>query len=642
MEWNMAAECISLVFLCIIWTYFRQSHLLPTLKNKLFQGCFFTTFTAMFTNLLSAFCIMYIDKIPITINWLFTTIYFISTPLMGLVYFYYTVSIIYEEEDRIPTYFYYMLLPAAFYMYLIAGNPFTHALFDISREGGYVQGNMIDTTYIVFYFYCIACFILVLLKRKRLDFIIRNILMIFPIVALLVVVIQEMFPHIVLSGSAATCALLIIYLYLQNKQISVDYMLGIPNKMVFMNTMKLRMKQSPEEPFTVIMLSLRNFKQINDTYGQQMGDEFIKKVCEFMKQLANPHKLYRFGGDEFIILVKSEVADEIEGMVTNLFARMSQIWNIRHFSSLIGGAIGIIRYPDCGKDMEEMINAIEYTIFRAKTGGYPYICYCTPEFLEAVKRKNKVIEIIEETLEHDGFDVYFQPIWSVKEKRFVLAESLLRLMDSPIGPIYPSELIPIAEETGLISDMTYQILNKVCKFVKRLIKQGADFESITVNFSGMQFGQKDLIKTVFSIIEQNQIPFEKIKIEITESVMADNQEQVLDFINQIHEKGIQVGIDDFGTGYCNLVSVISMPVDVVKMDKSLLWSAMDNEKSAIMMKNMTRTVQEMGMRVVSEGVESKEQKEFVEECGCDWIQGFLFARPMPADAALNCFLENNV
>nr|WP_207729250.1 EAL domain-containing protein [Hungatella hominis] len=626
--------------LCIIWNYSRQSHSLPTLKNKLFQVCFLTTFLAMTSNILSTICIQNTGVIPLWVNWPVTTIYFIATPLMGVIYFYYALSILYENQPRFPKRWLFLLLPAVFYLLLVISNPFTGSLFSLSLETRYEQGPLIITTYLVFYIYCLFTCVTVVALGKRVDPTIRNILACFPLIAALVVIIQQIFPEVILSGSAATCALLILYLYLQNKQISIDYLLGIPNHKEFLNSLQLQIKRHKDASFTILLVSLRNFKQVNDTYGQQNGDEFLKTVCNYLSNTVKPYQLYRYNGDEFAVLIPESDKETIIRLVKAIDGRFNQPWKSRDFRCMIGTVIAVTTYPKSADTMEDLINALEYTVSVAKDGKNGNICYCGPGMLDHVKRRFKVIDVLKDALTQGGFQVYYQPIWSVEKQCFTLAESLLRLPSTPLGPLYPSEFIPIAEETGLIVDITYYVLDTVCRFVHDLLDSGITMlESVTVNFSGVQFSQHNPAEKVISIIESHGIPYRMIKIEITESVLAESRQELEEFIDLMHAKGVEVSLDDFGTGYCNLVSVLSMDVDVIKLDKSLLWAAQKDQKTAIMMKSLARSVHELGMRVVSEGVETDEQRAFAEECCCDWIQGYYYAKPMPGEDAKRFLAE---
>lgn len=240
--------------------------------------------------------------VPIWLTWIVTMVYFVLTPLMGMAYFLYTVSVIYTESPQVKRIMAVGMIPGAFYAVIVLSNPFNRLLFDINRSDGYTRGPLIPVTYLIFYAYCLASIALTLVNYKRIDRKIYRILAAFPILAVAVIIIQEMYPEVILSGSAATCALLIIYLHLQNKQISVDYLTNVPNRQELLNMLKIMIKKDPGRRFTLLVVSLRDFRQVNNTCGQQKGDEFLKMVCRFLCEAGPAENVYRFNGDEFALL----------------------------------------------------------------------------------------------------------------------------------------------------------------------------------------------------------------------------------------------------------------------------------------------------------------------------------------------------
>lgn len=639
MEWNIAAESISLVMLGIVWVYARKGSHLPTLKNKIFQGCLMVTFSAILTNILSTLMIYQYSIVPIWMTWIVTTIYFILTPLMGLTYFLYTVSVIYTDIDEAKKVIGIGLIPGAAYMLLILANPFTKNVFDISLTQGYTRGAWISTTYIVFYAYCVASIIVTLYNHKRIDKQIYRILAAFPILAVLVIFVQQIYPNIILSGSAATCALLIIYLHLQNRQISLDYLTNVPNRQELLNMLGLLIKKAPERRFVLVVVSLRDFRQINNTCGQQKGDAFLKEVCRFLSHVGPEGNVYRFSGDEFALLFSQQDEGQIEKCINEIKKRMAQSWVVEDYRFILPVVMGIIYHTEADETLEEIVNSIEYAVAQAKSGKYGQVCYCDKVMLEKLDRKRKVIQILKSQLKEPNFEMYYQPIYSVKSGRFFYAESLMRIPDSPIGPIYPSEFIPIAEETGLIVDITYTMLDKVCKMIRRMLECGVQVGAVHVNFSAVQFSQPDLAERVLEIIERNHIPMSAIEIEFTESTLAESPQIVTEFALKMLERGIKMGLDDFGTGYSNIATVINIPFGTVKLDKSLVWAAMDNEHSALAIKNLSLTFKALGMKVIAEGVETEEQRKLVTDFGVDQIQGFYYAKPMPADEMIAFMLD---
>lgn len=639
MKWNIAAECISAVMLSIIWAYSRKGSTVPTLKNKMFQACFLTTFCAMLSNILSTVMLANPQAVPAFLTEAVTLVYFVATPLMGMAYFFYAAATVYEKHDGVWKVIGWVSIPGILYFLTVLSNPFTHLLFTIQPGGGYSQGPWILTTYLVFYFYCLSALVLVLIKRAWLERPIRRILTSFPVIACAVIVFQQFYPEVILSGSAATSALLLIYLYLQNKQIAIDYLTGLPNHQEFIKMLELHIKKSAQQPFTIIVLSLRDFKQINDTFGQQSGDAFLQAIAEYLRSVCHARSVYRFSGDEFAVFIPGE-GEPARQLALRVQERMLLPWQAKEYACVLQAVVGVVRYPDSSDSAEGLVNGIEYAIARAKAGfGDEALCYCGPEMFREIKRRSQIISILEDKLATGAFEVYYQPIISVKSGQFVCAEALMRIPDSPLGPIYPNEFIPLAEESGMIIGLTYQVLEKVCRFIGRLAQLGVPFRCINVNFSAVQFTQQDIIEKTLGVLRQNNTPASKIKIEFTESVLAENQQAVSRFAEEMGKQGVLLGLDDFGTGYSNIVSVMNTPFDTIKLDKSLVWSAMESKRSASMIKSMTAIFHELGLKVLAEGVETQEQDAFVGGCGIDMIQGFLYARPMPEEEALRFCAE---
>ena len=632
MHWNIAAECISIVILSIIWIYSRKSNLVPSLKNRIFQMCFLITFCAMGTNIISTWLLSYVDCPFHFLPWIITTVYFAATPLMGMAYFYYTVATVFENYNngKALNVMLWTGWPGAVYLVLVILNPLKGFLFFIDGTGRYSQGPLILVTYIIFYIYCLAAVVLVVIKKEDVEPSIRRILASFPIIAMSVIIIQQLWPETILSGSAATCALLIIYLYLQNKQNSTDYLTGLPNRQEFLKMAEHQIKKGT--PFIITVLSLRGFKRVNDTYGQHCGDQFLRAVGDYLSAQSKAYSLYRYSGDEFAIL-SCEGQEAAKAMIHVISDRMKMVWAVGKNSCHIPAAIGVVSYPESADSVEGLVNGIEYAVAQAKKMPDVGLYFCGQEMMEAVRRRAQIVSVLEEKLENSGFSVYYQPIISTETGRYTVAESLLRIPDTPIGPLYPDEFIPVAEETGLIVDITYQVLDKVCLFVNRLSEAGVELDGIHVNFSRQQFSQLGMAERVEEAIRRNGTPFSKIRIEITESTLAENSEVVCDFAEQMQKQGILIELDDFGTGYSNIVSVMNTPLDTVKIDKSLIWSAMERKEAAVMIKSLTAVFHEMGLTVLAEGVETAEQVDFVEKCGIDYIQGFFYSKPLPEEEA---------
>lgn len=637
MYFDLSAESVSLIIVCIIMVYSVRGSTMLSLRNQMFFFCLITTGCSIVTNLASSAMIGQFVLFPSWLLHLSLMLYFMVTPMMGVAYFYYILSLFHEEKRNLKSLGILCCLPYGLYLLVLLSNPFTAVIFRFDPLKGYLHGPWIGLTYGIYYLYSLGCLVLLLLKHRRLDPSLRKVLFCFGILSVGVVAIQELMPNVILTGTAAASALLVIYLYNQNRRLTLDLLTGTLNRQEFLKAVNQRLRGTVE-PFTIIILSVNRFKFINDKFGHDNGDLFLRSFSDYLMEIAKINWIYRYNGDQFVILLDKRNREETGRIVRALEARLSSPWNIGSYRYLISVSIGIVECPQVASDQERVVSGMEYAVAHAKDENN-HLCVCTSEMLEELGRKTAIIEILREKLAEDSFDVYFQPVWSVDMERFCWAEALMRLNHSELGAISPAEFIPIAEDTGLIVDITYQVLGKACLFVKKLQEAHAAIEGVSVNLSFIQFMQEDLVEKLLDIILRSGVPCSMIKLEVTEGVLITNAEMVRSFIMQMSSHGIRFGLDDFGTGYSNLSSVLEIPFDTIKLDKSLVWSAMQNPESAGFLRYLTRAFKEMGQMVLAEGVETKEQDAYVRECGCGWIQGYYYARPMPEEEAVRLFLK---
>ncbi|WP_158544694.1 GGDEF domain-containing phosphodiesterase [Eggerthella sinensis] len=638
MIWNVSAEAIAFIIVLIISVYSRRSHAVPSRKNMLFRLCLITTIGAIGTNLASTLMIAYAPATLLPLTYIVTAVYFVLTPLLGTVYFYYAVAVVGEARAVRPWQIIVSAVPCALYALIVIANFATHCLFWFDGNGGYHQGPLILTTYLVFYFYCIACFALVVFTRAPIDPTIKRILAVFPLIAVVVIAVQQMFPAYLLSGSAATCSLLIIYLYLQNKRLSVDLLTGAPNRQEFLSMVALM--HDKKRPFTALLVSLSNFKFINDKFGHDNGDRFLRAFAQFLETLGAGTRLYRYSGDQFALVVDEEEAQaghgtDVAAVLDALHERLERPWRIGGHSFTMAAAVGVVSYPTIAQTPADVVAALEYAATEAKRLEPGTPCVCTPALMDAIHRRSTIADIVREAVANNGLSVHFQPIWSEKAKMFVTAEALCRLTDDELGPIPPDEFIPITEQIGLIPELTYAVLDQACSFVKayRDAHPNTSFRGVSVNFSSVQFVQNDLAEKVLAIVERHGIPASCVRIEITETAIIANRDAVHAFMRTMNEHGVKFYLDDFGTGYSNVSTLLDLPIDVVKIDKSILWATSTDNDDTSFLRYLIACFSSIGSEVLSEGVETQEQRQFLARCGCSLMQGYLFARPMPPQDA---------
>jgi len=383
----------------------------------------------------------------------------------------------------------------------------------------------------------------------------------------------------------------------------------------------------------VMAISLNDFKFINDKFGQSNGDLLLKNVATFIKAVVPLAQIYRCGGDKFAVIFEKNRLETANSDICRIADRFIQSWDIPGCTCHLGAAIGVAHCPTTTDNMGGLVSMLESAMERAKTSGSSQPVFCDREVIHMVRHKHEVKELLSAALKQDGFEIYYQPLYSIEDSKFSEAEALLRLKDDDGRFLSPEEFIPIAEETGLIVEIGYMVIDKVCQYIRFLLKCGIEIDTISVNLSVVQLMKADIVPRLLQIIRGNGVSPSRIVFEITESVLVSNYDIAAEKIKWLSESGIRFALDDFGTGYSNLTHVIDLPFHMVKIDKSLIWDSMTNEKCYILIRDLIRTFKNMNLMVIAEGVETPEHDAFVRYCGCDRIQGFRYARPMPISLA---------
>ncbi len=630
MEWDISAECVSIIMLNIIMVYSWKGNLLPSRKNQAFRACLLITYLSILTNILSTLLLTRLSATTYLINQLLLHLNYIFTPLMGMVYYIYTLTIAFEQDAKsLKKHVLLASIPALLYLACLFSNPLTHLLFSLDPVFGYQRGAWVILTYAVFYIYVLFSVFFTISKRRNIDSAVFIILNFFPVLSAVVILFQLLYPSYILTGTAATSALLIIYLYLQNKQLFTDPLTGILNRQEFNHLLEIRMKDS--DPYSIIVLSLKGFRFINDHFSQRAGDMLLIRICEYLEKQMPAARIFRFSGDEFAIVCRNEqVCLQYH---KQLIARMQHSWSVENFDFQIRYGIGILHVKEHNRGKDEIIKGLEYALRQAKRAEENTTCFCTTAMMERLYRNEQILELLRRCIREDSFVVYYQPIYDIEEQAYTKAEALLRLPPHELGQLRPDEFIPLAEENGLITEITYQVLHKTCLFLQQLQQSGIPMNGISVNFSAVMFLQQDLANTILSIIAEYGIPAKLLQIELTESMLARDPHMITAFMQRMKQEGIEFLLDDFGTGYSNISNVLSLPVQTIKIDKSLLWQAMVSQEGAIVLHKMCEAFHEVHQQLLVEGVENEEQVAFVKACGCRYIQGYYYAPPLPQERA---------
>lgn len=381
---------------------------------------------------------------------------------------------------------------------------------------------------------------------------------------------------------------------------------------------------SNEEPYTIYFIDLDNFKGLNDTLGHNKGDEVLCAVSKSLNIICSDFvRVGRLGGDEFVVVKRGENDIlESEDLAQTILEVLSSIIRVNKLTFELSGSIGISYYPLHSKDMNEVIQYADIAMYEAKSSGGNNYKIFSNDMLESVELENR----LKEAILKDEFSLYYQPIYDIKENKIKGAEALIR-WNADEGIISPTRFIPIAKRTGDIIEIDKIVFDKAIKYCKYITTHSKDF-IMSVNLSYKYLKQYNFIDDLKSIIKKYDLDPKNLRVEVTEDEFIEDIVETTRILNEIRTLGISVSLDDFGTGYSSFNYLKQLPIDIIKIDRSLLYKVCTDEKSLNILSTIINLSHELGFIVVCEGVEEVEEFELLKTLGCDKIQGYYISRPI--------------
>lgn len=425
-----------------------------------------------------------------------------------------------------------------------------------------------------------------------------------------------------------------------------DLLTGLPNRTLFKDHLALAIAQAKRngQPFAVMFLDLDRFKVVNDTLGHMAGDELLQAVGARLRDcLREGDTLARVGGDEFTILLPAidskEDASKIAGKILLALKRPFVLENQELFVSV---SIGIAIYPQDGETLDALIKNADIAMYHMKgLGKDGYQLYS--ERMNALFCQHLSLENgMRKALETGQFAVFYQPQVDVRAGKIVGVEALIRWRHPVRGLVSPTEFIPLAEETGLIAPISEWMLRTACAEITRWHRAGLPPVRLAINFSALQVEQRDFVDMIAHMLDEAGFSGEHLEIELTESAIMKDMESVAHKLRTMNDLGIKIAVDDFGTGYSSLSYLHQLPIHTLKIDRSFIHGINGDTQEASIVNAIIAMANGLGLGIIAEGVETKTQLDYLRARGCAHMQGFLFSRPLPAEAAWGLLREERL
>jgi len=438
----------------------------------------------------------------------------------------------------------------------------------------------------------------------------------------------------------------------QDRLADFDALTGLPNRRKFHQAVDAALKSTQQSRACALLhVDLDRFKQINDTLGHRVGDKLLCAVAQLLdrtlcdaeatgwpgsREPEYKAALSRISGNGFTALLPNlhnlKKVDTAGSVARRLMTAFAEPFHIEEHELFVTASIGIAVSPTDGQDAETLLNHAEMAMYQAKQRGRKTYEFFSGEMNAHALERLTLENQLRRAVERNEFVLYYQPKVSIDSGRITGAEALVRWKHPELGIVSPAKFIPIAEETGLIVEIGQWVLRSACAQVQAWAKLGLPPMSVAVNVSGAQFKQRKVWHAVRGALAHSALPPEQLVLELTESVLMENATDNIEMLNELKEMGLKLAVDDFGTGYSSLTYLKRFPLDQLKVDRSFVSGLPEERDSLAIVGAIIALARELNLKVVAEGVETKEQLHFLRSRACDEYQGYLCSRPAPPEA----------
>lgn len=424
---------------------------------------------------------------------------------------------------------------------------------------------------------------------------------------------------------------------------TVDPLTQLPNRQTFDERASRVLAKAYAEGrrCALLFVDLDNFRLLNNGYGHRVGDQMLSIVAGRMRSIvAEPNLLGRRGGDEMVILLtdvpRPEAATET---AQALIKAISEPARVLGMEVSVTPSVGIAFFPQDGADIDSLLNAADAAMYQAKESGRRTYSFFTPAVARRVDLRLRLEQRLRKAVEARDFKLFYQPLVSLADGKMIGAEALIRWKDVELGDISPAEFIPIAEESGLIIGLGDWVLREACRARQVWRQLGLDVPPLAINMSGVQLRQLGCVESLLETLVEFEVAPSEVEVEVTETGLLDTSAVSRENLIRLRNAGVKLALDDFGVGFSSLSHLRDLPIHRLKIDRSFTVECMRDARTLTIVKAVIEMARSLGISVTAEGIETQAQQTWMQHLGCDTAQGYLFARPMPAEEFLRMFID---
>lgn len=406
-----------------------------------------------------------------------------------------------------------------------------------------------------------------------------------------------------------------------------DELTGIYNKQAFYAKTKEMLLDNPDKNFDLLRINIERFKVLNDLFGESTGDKLLRYIGKFLKEINLPLCVSgRLYADNFVVCYEAGKGDSRR--MINTLQMVADSFAINNRTIL---SFGLYRIDDKTLPVSVMCDRANMALWKAKGNFKNPYCEYDEKMRQQVLKEQKIINAMERAIQNKEFTLYLQPKYDIEKGTIIGAEALVRWISLENGFISPGDFIPVFENNGFVYEVDKFIWEESCRYLRKWLDEGREVHPISVNVSRIDLYTPKLVQHLVNLREKYQLPSQYLELEITESAYTEDPEQIITITRQLREAGFVILMDDFGTGYSSLNMLKDIQIDVLKLDMGFLKSSDYSAKGGNILTAILKMAESLKMQTIAEGVETKEQVEFLKSIGCKYVQGFYYSKPLPVD-----------
>lgn len=637
MLYNIDFELGALFFLIVVMIHFFRKYKIPTVANRLFGLISIATIVNIAADIGSTLALSNPHEAPLWATYAVTMLYYILQTLLPAMMYAYILCITKGNTKMNKGLFAVTMLPFAIVEIIIITSPATKLFFSIDQDGVLARGITFQILYESLFFYMILTLLCAIIYRKELPKVQSVSIFIFLGMIAAAIVVQFFFPEYLLTNLGVSLAVVMMYLTLQNPDEMLDDASGALNRSSFIKHVEEEYHKGQDFYITAFLIT--NMKSLDQLFGLKLLNKALHNFVKEIKTNTKNSHIFRISTGSFLMTSRNDEECKMNSQV--MYDVLERGFRVN------GNDMTIITYRCVVPGIKfenptiEVLPLVEGLLEKAQREEIKYPIYAEDDDMKALARQFELEKGLSYAIKSNKIEVVFQPIYSVKDRRFTRAEALARYTDPKLGVISPAEFIPVAEKLGLVSELGRQIQKKACKFIRDFeLDKCETFDAIEVNLSSAEIMQPNMDDNLIFTMENFQVKPENLVLEVTEDVASAMRTDTIDVMESLMREGVRFALDDFGTGYSNISSVVRMPFEIIKIDRSMVAGSFEDKNTAIVFNQLLNMIQYMNKEIIVEGVETTEQAETMLKHGIEYIQGFYYSRPVSAEECARLLIND--